>query len=75
MGKICVAKAVLKQGVFSKLCAHLIETTKTDFYYIIIKILSKNQPSIKANAAFGFKLLHRHKSDLVEEWSVVILHL
>ena len=75
MGQVCVAKAARKQGVFSKLYTHLIERTKTDFDYIIIEISSKNQPSLKAHAAVGFKLLHQHKTDLGEEWNVVILPL
>ena len=75
MGQVCVAKAARKQGVFSKLYTHLIERTKTDFDYIIIEISSKNQPSLKAHASVGFKLLHQHKTDLGEEWNVVILPL
>ena len=75
MGQVCVAKAARKQDVFSKLYAHLIKTMKTDFDYIITEISSKNQPSLKAHAAVGFKLLHQHKTDLGEEWNVVILPL
>ena len=75
MGQVCVAKNVRKQGVFSKLYAHLIERTKTDFDYIITEISSKNPLSLKAHAAVGFKLVHQHKSDLGEEWNVVILTL
>jgi len=75
MGQVCVAKAARKQGVFSKLYAHLIERTKTDFDYIITEISSKNQLSLKAHAAVGFKLVHQHKTDLGEEWNVVILPL
>ena len=75
MGQVCVDKNVRKQGVFSKLYAHLIEATKTDFDYIITEISSKNQPSLKAHAALGFKLVHQHKSPLGEEWNVVILPL
>ena len=75
MGQVCVAKNVRKQGVFSKLYAHLIEATKKDFDYIITEISSKNQPSLKAHAALGFKLLHQHKSPSGEEWNVVILPL
>ena len=75
MGQVCVAKAVRKQGVFSKLYAQLIEAAKTDFDYIITEISSKNQPSLKAHTAVGFKLVHQHKSALGEECNVVILPL
>ena len=42
MGQICVAKAARKQGVFSKLYAHLIERAKTSFRSKHILLLGLN---------------------------------
>ena len=56
MGQISIAKVVRKQGVFSKLYAHLIERTKTDFDYIITGISSKTTLHSKHILLLGLNL-------------------
>jgi len=72
MGQICIAKAFRKKGVFRGLYEHMKHFLSSDFQKIITEVDTKNQRSMDAHKAIGFKELKRYKAD-GKEWSLVVL--
>lgn len=72
MGQICIDKAYRKQGIFRK----LYETMRNDlippFSCIITEVDTKNERSLQAHYAVGFKDLRRYTAG-GQEWVLIIL--
>ena len=72
MGQICIAKTHRRQGVFRGLYEHMKTFISKEFDAIITEVDTKNNRSLNAHKAIGFKELHRYTAD-GREWSLIIL--
>ncbi|WP_420603814.1 GNAT family N-acetyltransferase [Flagellimonas sp.] len=72
MGQICVAKSHRGQGVFRRLYETMKENLPAGFDTIITEVDAKNQRSICAHKAVGFRKLKRYSSD-GKDWILVVL--
>ena len=72
MGQICIAKTHRGQGVFKGLYQKMLVFTQERFNTIITEVDTKNERSMNAHKAVGFKELSRHSSD-GRDWSLIML--
>ena len=71
MGQICIAKTHRGQGVFRGLYEHMKTFISGEFDAIITEVDVKNNRSLNAHKAVGFKELHRYTAD-EREWCLII---
>ncbi len=72
MGQICVAKAHRGKGLFRNLYEAMKTYLPNTFDTIITEVDAKNQRSIRAHKAIGFKEIKRYFSG-EKEWSLIYL--
>lgn len=72
MGQICIAKSHRKQGVFRGLYKKMRESTHSEFSRIVTEVDERNQRSLLAHYAVGFRNLCQYRSD-GKEWFVLYL--
>lgn len=72
MGQICVAKSHRGQGVFRKLYQTMKEKLPEGFDTIVTEVDGKNNRSLAAHAAIGFKTLTIYHSS-EKEWHIISL--
>ncbi len=70
MGQICVHKAYRKKGIFRKLYQTMKTALFPDYPTIITEVDTKNQRSLKAHYAVGFKDLKTYRSTN-QEWQLI----
>ena len=63
MGQICIAKSHRKRGIFRGLYKKMRESTQTEFSTIITEVDNRNQRSLLAHYAVGFRDLYQYHSD------------
>ncbi|WP_425234828.1 GNAT family N-acetyltransferase [Ulvibacterium sp.] len=73
MGQICIHKAYRKKGVFRKLYQTMKTELSPEYPTIITEVDTKNQRSLKAHYAVGFKDLKRYHS-VNQEWQLISLN-
>jgi predicted GNAT family N-acyltransferase len=73
MGQICIHRAYRKKGVFRKLYYTMKTVLFIDYPTIITEVDTKNQRSLKAHYAVGFKDLKRYRSTK-QEWQLISLN-
>ncbi|MEM9364116.1 MAG: GNAT family N-acetyltransferase [Bacteroidota bacterium] len=74
MGQICIAKTHRSKGIFRKLYTIMKTKLPAGFDTIITEVDAKNQRSMNAHRAVGFKELKNYHSD-GKDWSLIILRL
>lgn len=74
MGQVCVAKNYRGKGVFRKLYQNMGDFLKLEFDTIITEVDAKNDRSLKAHYAVGFKLLKSHSS-WRQDWELISLQI
>jgi len=72
MGQICIEKGYRRQGVFRKLYETMLQEIQPQFKSIITEVDLKNNRSLQAHYAVGFKLLSRHHSG-GQDWALISL--
>lgn len=72
MGQICIDKAYRKQGIFRKLYAFMKSNLPVPFSTIITEVNAKNQRSLNAHYAVGFKKLKQYTAG-GQEWVLIYL--
>jgi predicted GNAT family N-acyltransferase len=72
MGQICVNKDYRKQGVFRKLYKTMQDNVTPEFTSIITEIDARNNRSVQAHLAIGFKVLSIYNAD-GKDWKLIYL--
>lgn len=72
MGQICIDKAYRKQGIFRNLYKTMQEHLLPEFSAIITEVDAKNERSLNAHYAVGFKDLGRYAA-AGQEWLLLYL--
>ncbi len=72
MGQICVDKAYRRQGIFRKLYEKMKEAYLTEYSAIITEVDVKNNRSLQAHYAVGFKRLSSYLSG-GQHWELIYL--
>lgn len=72
VGQVCVKKGFRGRGIFRQLNLYLFDSLKKEFDFVITEVATRNPRSIKAHAKIGFNTIHEYKSDLNEEWAIIL---
>ena len=74
MGQVCVAKAYRGKGIFRGLYRHMSETLRPNYDGIVTEVDTKNQRSMSAHKAVGFKEIGTYSSG-GQDWQLLLLEL
>ena len=72
MGQVCIDKAFRKQGIFRGMYRKMLSTYRSDFGQIITEVDDRNQRSLTAHYAVGFKDLSQYQSS-GRNWCLIVL--
>ena len=72
MGQVCIAKAYRKRGIFRGLYNKMLGHYRSEFAQIITEVDERNQRSLLAHYAIGFKDLSRYQSN-GRNWYLIVL--
>jgi len=72
MGQVCVDQDFRKKGIFRNLYGTMQNAVQPEFKSIITGVDAKNERSLQAHYAIGFKLLKSHVSD-GHDWQLITL--
>ena len=72
MGQVCIDKSYRKQGIFRGLYRTMLEYYKSEFTQIITEVDERNQRSLTAHYAVGFKDLSQYHSN-GRYWYLIVL--
>lgn len=72
MGHICIEKDYRGRGVFQGLYRQMKNQLKNHFDFVITEVATRNQRSLAAHSKVGFKSILKYRSELGEEWDILL---